>query len=42
VMDQGRIIEQGNHEQLVAKGGLYAQLCGAAAPAKKVSNVKAA
>ncbi|WP_137932440.1 ABC transporter ATP-binding protein [Mesorhizobium comanense] len=26
VMDQGRIIEEGSHEQLVAKGGLYAQL----------------
>jgi len=26
VMDKGRIIEQGSHEELVAKGGLYAQL----------------
>jgi ATP-binding cassette subfamily B multidrug efflux pump len=26
VMDQGRIIEEGSHEALVAKGGLYAQL----------------
>ncbi|TPM32878.1 ABC transporter ATP-binding protein [Mesorhizobium sp. B2-3-4] len=26
VMDQGRIIEEGSHEELVAKGGLYAQL----------------
>ena len=26
VMDQGRIIEQGSHEELVAKGGLYSQL----------------
>ncbi len=26
VMDQGRIIEEGSHDELVAKGGLYAQL----------------
>jgi ATP-binding cassette subfamily B multidrug efflux pump len=26
VMDQGRVIEQGSHDELVAKGGLYAQL----------------
>ncbi|TPI54379.1 MULTISPECIES: ABC transporter ATP-binding protein [unclassified Mesorhizobium] len=26
VMDQGRVIEEGSHEELVAKGGLYAQL----------------
>ncbi|TPI36213.1 ABC transporter ATP-binding protein [Mesorhizobium sp. B3-1-9] len=26
VMDKGRIIEEGSHEELVAKGGLYAQL----------------
>ena len=26
VMDQGRIIEEGSHEELVAKGGLYSQL----------------
>jgi ATP-binding cassette subfamily B multidrug efflux pump len=26
VMDQGRVIEEGSHEDLVAKGGLYAQL----------------
>jgi ATP-binding cassette subfamily B multidrug efflux pump len=26
IFDQGKIVEQGTHEQLVAKGGLYAQL----------------
>ncbi|TGP19100.1 MULTISPECIES: ABC transporter ATP-binding protein [unclassified Mesorhizobium] len=26
VMDKGRVIEEGSHEELVAKGGLYAQL----------------
>jgi ATP-binding cassette subfamily B multidrug efflux pump len=26
VMDKGRIIEDGSHEVLIAKGGLYAQL----------------
>jgi ATP-binding cassette subfamily B multidrug efflux pump len=26
VMDKGSIIEEGSHEELVAKGGLYAQL----------------
>ena len=27
VMDQGRVAEEGRHDDLVAKGGLYAQLC---------------
>ena len=26
VMEHGRIVEEGNHDQLVAKGGLYARL----------------
>jgi len=30
VMDKGRILEHGNHEQLLAKGGLYTKLVQAA------------
>lgn len=26
VMDRGRIVAEGNHEQLIAQGGLYARL----------------
>jgi ATP-binding cassette, subfamily B, bacterial MsbA len=26
VLDQGRVIEEGTHDALIAKGGLYAQL----------------
>ena len=26
IMDQGRIVEEGKHEALIAKGGIYAQL----------------
>jgi ATP-binding cassette subfamily B protein len=26
VMDQGRIVERGSHEDLVRRGGLYARL----------------
>ena len=27
VLDQGRVTEEGTHQELVARGGLYAQLC---------------
>ena len=26
VLDQGRIVEQGSHQELIDKGGIYAQL----------------
>jgi len=26
VMDQGRIVEDGSHAELISRGGLYAQL----------------
>ena len=29
VLDQGRVIEQGTHQQLLDRGGLYAQLVSA-------------
>ena len=32
VMDQGRIVERGNHEALMAKGGYYADLVNKSAP----------
>ena len=28
VMDQGKVVERGTHEQLMANGGLYIQLVG--------------
>jgi subfamily B ATP-binding cassette protein MsbA len=28
VIDQGKVVETGNHEQLIASGGLYARLAG--------------
>jgi ABC-type multidrug transport system fused ATPase/permease subunit len=27
VMDQGRVVDQGSHEELFARGGIYAELC---------------
>ena len=28
VMDKGKVVERGTHEQLMAKGGLYTELVG--------------
>ncbi len=27
VMDQGRVVDEGRHDELIARGGLYAELC---------------
>ena len=27
VMNEGRVVEEGRHDDLVARGGLYAELC---------------
>ena len=29
VLDQGQVVEQGTHEQLLSRGGMYAQLVSA-------------
>ena len=38
VMDQGRIVETGNHQQLLAKQGLYARLLAASQPSSTLAN----
>lgn len=40
VMDQGRIVEQGHHDELLTKGGHYAQLWQIQQPTSLITNTK--